>query len=702
MKKRFFETIVSLLFFTSVTLFIFRQLLKVSLKRNVIADLGDPLLNLYVLKHNIDRILSLNFNQFFDANIFYPYPLTLAFSENLLSSSVILIPIYLISKSIVATYNIFIILNFILSGFFMYLLSYRFTKNFIASIIAGTVFSFAPFKFSHLSHIHILTTMWIPLIFLFLHMFFESKKYRFIIISSLFLVVQSLGCGNYMVIISPFILIMFVFYFLKERRAIKEYFLGFIIFLIISGVFLIPVYYHYVLIEKLYGFKREIEECIYFSPNLLSFFTSWFETFSGKLLRKFIPHPTTAETTFYIGIIPLFSILLISLFTIKKNIIFFKFRKESYESATLYFPYLEKRNFLPPHFFIFYFIVAFISLILAFGPLFFKIKNLYNPLYYLFYHFFPGAKGIRAPSRFFIMFLFAASILISYFYSLYFRKRTLIIFGLIILSEFVPIYNVPSKMPYRGEMPKVYEWLKRMEDKFAIMELPLEDARWWDIPYGLDKGFFYTYFSAYHNKRLFNGYSGYFSPLFRYSKSLEFKKLIELAKTINIRYLIIHKDIYRDNSHVFTDEPNNIISLIENNFKGELVKVFEDDIALVYEILSRNVSFDPKSLYIKDYEFDIHFEKEDKRKGKLVFTYKGDIPCVLIYVNEIFLKFKSEGNLVARRKIIINPKEQSPFLLKGEKFEKVVKLGGLKAGEYLVEVEQDKKIIAKFKVIIED
>ncbi|MEN3045165.1 MAG: hypothetical protein ABDH37_08145, partial [Candidatus Hydrothermales bacterium] len=467
----------------------------------------------------------------------------------------------------------------------------------------------------------------------------------------------------------------------------------------------IPVYYNYLKIERLYEFKRTLTESIKFSPNLFSFFTSYHATLSGKLLKKLVPPPTTHETTFYIGIIPLFSIILISFFIIRKSIIFFKFKKESYNSATLYFPYLEKRIFFPPNFFIFYFIVALISLILVFGPWFFKIKSFFNPVYYLFYYLFPGAKGIRVPPRFFIIFIFAVAILISYFYSLYFRRKTLIILGLLIFLELFPFYQIPViKMPYGGNIPKVYEWLKDKDGKFAIMELPLEDARWWDIPYGQDKGFFYIYFSAYHNKRIFNGCSGYISPLFEYSKNLvrnlDFKRLIELAKAINIRYLIIHKDIYKENPHVFSkDELENTILLIENNFKGELVKVFEDDIAVVYEIVVRNINFDPKNLYIKDYEFDINFEQEGKREGKLIFVYKGDLPCVLIYVNEIFLKFKSEGRLIGKNKVIINPKNHSLFLLKGERFEKKMKLPDLK-GEYLVEVEQDKKIIARFKLNI--
>lgn len=701
--KKIFRNIIFFIFFFFLTICIFNSLFKLSLRKNIIGDLGDPLLNLYILKHNIDRILNLNFSNFFDANIFYPYKFTLAFSENLIATSIFVLPIYIISKDIIFTYNIFILLNFIFSGLFMSLLCYRFTKNFIASIIGGTIFSFAPFKFAHLGHLHILTTIWIPLIFLFLHKFFEEKKYKFLIFSIFFFIIQSLSCGNYMVIIFPFIILMFLFYILKERELIKKYLLSFLIFVIISGFFLIPVYYPYIEIEKLYGFKRTINECIRFSPHIKAFLISYPFTVTYKFLQKFIgSHPEQFENTLYIGFIPLISVIFISFFIINRNVILVKFKREINGSNILYFPYLEKSKFIPHYVSLFYLIVLFLSLALMGGPLFFKIKYLKNPLYYLFYYFFPGFKGIRVPSRFFIMFLFASAVLISYFYSIYFKNKFLIFLEFLILLEFIPSFIPIHKMPYGGRIPQVYKWLKEKSEEFAIMELPLEDARWWDIPYGQDKGFFYIYFSSYHNKKIFNGCSGYISPLFNYAKYIDFKRLIELAKAINIKYLIIHKDIYRDNPHVFSKNIlEDIISLIDNEYKEKLIKIFEDDLSLVYEIVFRNKNFDPRRLYIKDYNFNIHFDYKDKKEGKLIFIYEDDNPCVLLYVNEIYLEYYRNGILVYKEKILIDPNSNFPFLLKGESFEKKVNLPELKRGEYIVKVKEDNKIIDEFKFVLQ-
>lgn len=693
-----FKNVTSFIFFLLLTLYPFREFLKISLKKNIIGGLGDPLLNLCILKHNIDKILSLNFNNFFDINIFYPYKFTLAFSENLIATSLFILPIYIISKSIIAGFNIFILLNFVFSGFFMYLLCYRFTKNFLASIIAGTIFSFAPFKFFHISHIHILTTMWIPLIFLFLHKFFEEKKYRFSFISAIFFIIQSLSSANYMVIIMPFVLLMFLFYILKDKYSIKKYLISLLIFLTVSGLFLLPIHYPYLEIERLYGFKRTIGECIHFSPNLSAFLISYPFTITGKFLKSFIITQDAHEKAFYIGIIPLISIIFIFFFVIKKNVILFKFKKEINGSRILYFPYIEKTKIELPHFSLFYFLVLLLSLTLMFGPLFFKIKYLPNPVYYLFYNFFPGFKGLRVPPRFFIMFLFASSFLIAYFYSLYFKNKFLIFLESLILLEFVPYFIWISKMPYQSKIPEVYKWIREKKEDFAIMELPLEDARWWGIPYGQNKGFIYTYFSSYHNKKVFNGYSGYISHLFEQAKNFDLDRLIELAKAINIKYLIIHKDIYEENPNVFSEDSlKKILFKIENEYKGELIKVFEDNISIVYEIVFRNKEFDLSKLYIKDYNFDVHLEYKDKREGKLIFLYKGDNPCVLIYANKIYLKYYKDEKLIHIQKISINPEFRPTFLLKNESFEIKIKLPKLKEGEYLIKVEEKGKLIDELK-----
>src|SRR5438132_783059 len=58
---------------------------------------------------------------FWDARIFHPAPLTLAYSEHLLAETVQALPLYALFHNEVLCYNVLLLLTFVLSGFFAYL-----------------------------------------------------------------------------------------------------------------------------------------------------------------------------------------------------------------------------------------------------------------------------------------------------------------------------------------------------------------------------------------------------------------------------------------------------------------------------------------------------------------------------------------------------------------------------------------------------
>ena len=58
-------------------------------------DLGDPLLNVWILDRNFYNILNFELEGFWEANIFYPAPLVLAYSEHLFAETLFGLPIYL-------------------------------------------------------------------------------------------------------------------------------------------------------------------------------------------------------------------------------------------------------------------------------------------------------------------------------------------------------------------------------------------------------------------------------------------------------------------------------------------------------------------------------------------------------------------------------------------------------------------------------
>ena len=168
------STLLAVMFFAVVTLVLTYPLI-LNMGTGV-KDLGDPLLNTWILDSNIHKISHLNFKEFFDTNIFYPFKHTLAYSEHLFTQSLIGLPISVFTQNPVFVYNFVLLFSFFTSCLGMYFLARYLTKNSWAAIIAGIIYGFSPFMFGHLSHLQIITAGGIPLAFLFLHKFFKQSS----------------------------------------------------------------------------------------------------------------------------------------------------------------------------------------------------------------------------------------------------------------------------------------------------------------------------------------------------------------------------------------------------------------------------------------------------------------------------------------------------------------------------------------------
>jgi len=118
----------------SLSIFLFYSLLTLILTHPLIFnlasavpnDIGDPLLNTWILAWDIHALLANPLN-LFQANIFYPLPNTLAYSEHLFSSALLAAPLQLITGEPVVTYNVSLLLTFPLAAFGMYLLAKHLT-----------------------------------------------------------------------------------------------------------------------------------------------------------------------------------------------------------------------------------------------------------------------------------------------------------------------------------------------------------------------------------------------------------------------------------------------------------------------------------------------------------------------------------------------------------------------------------------------
>jgi len=112
----------------------------------------------------------------FDANIFFPARLALAFSENLLGAAVFGFPLYAFGASTLVVYNVLFLLGMFLSAIGAWALAREVTDDPAASLLAGFVYAFLPWRIEQIPHIQFQWGAFLPLLLLFLLRYFDSGR----------------------------------------------------------------------------------------------------------------------------------------------------------------------------------------------------------------------------------------------------------------------------------------------------------------------------------------------------------------------------------------------------------------------------------------------------------------------------------------------------------------------------------------------
>jgi hypothetical protein len=271
------------------------------LGRDVPSDLGDPVLNLWIIAWDCEQLLAILRGEvsraatFFDANVFHPAPLALAFSEHLIPQALQALPVYAVSNNPILAYNVVFLLTFILSGLGMFLFVRELTGNYVAGLVAGLLFAFAPYRFPQAPHIQVLSSQWMPFVLYGLRRFFVAieageRGWKPLIGASVSLVLQCLSCGYYLLYFPPFAAAYAVWEIgrrgLWRRAAIWGRLAGAALLVSVSiAPFLLP----YAAVRRDLGFVRESREVIRYSADVHSYATAA-STFWSPALRAF-PKP---------------------------------------------------------------------------------------------------------------------------------------------------------------------------------------------------------------------------------------------------------------------------------------------------------------------------------------------------------------------------------------------------------------------------
>ena len=186
-----------------------------------VPGLGDWGQNMWALWWTRHALLTLAQSPFFTNYLFYPEGVTLLFHPLDVSDGLLALPLYGIFGGDI-TYNVMILLSFVLGGWGTYLLALYLTHNRPASFIAGLIFALSPYHFLRidLGHLNLSTVQWIPFYTLFLLKFLQQGSKRSAVLAVFFLVFTAFHSWYYVIYLG--LLSLALIFWPQNRRTIDD------------------------------------------------------------------------------------------------------------------------------------------------------------------------------------------------------------------------------------------------------------------------------------------------------------------------------------------------------------------------------------------------------------------------------------------------------------------------------------------------
>jgi hypothetical protein len=484
----------------------------------VLADVPDTHLFIWTLAWDSHAFLRQPLN-IFDANIYYPFANTLAYSENLIGSAFFAAPILWITGNPVLAMNLTALITCVLCGTGAFLLARRLQMSVPAAFLCGLIFAFAPPRFIRIGQLHMTAVQWIPFSLAFLHTYLDRGTRRDLLLAIACFSLQALSSGHGAAYLFVAIVALLAWRFalgepIAVMRRLRD--VG------VAGLYLIApsiwVVVPYRMAQSEAGLKRE-----YFAgaqPGIESFLASpsRFHTF----LRSSFWGPFEREPDAFLfpGILVL---VLAGIATFSWSA-----RHRLRDNATA-----------------FYLVLAVLSTLMFIQWPF----ELWRYVYWL-----PGFNFIRIPSRFIILTMLALAVLAGLGFDRMavhmprtLRSIAVAVITVLLLSEYA-VYPFAG-VPFHAAIPAIDRWLDTQPKPFVIAEVPVPSAG--DLG-GLERHQTRAMLhSMAHWQKTIHGYSGIRRPFHDqlYEDLTVFPGATSLAslRGAGVTYVVVHTADYGNN-----------------------------------------------------------------------------------------------------------------------------------------------------------
>ncbi|MGD8373715.1 MAG: hypothetical protein PVI21_02550 [Candidatus Woesebacteria bacterium] len=535
---------------------------------------GDAMFNAWTLSRNHNCILGDNCPNYVDANIYFPNKDTMLYSETQLSAGVLTLPLHFINSNPIFAYNVWTIVSVFLCGFFMYLLAkYLSRGSELVSTAAGLIFAFAPFRMAAIFHLQNWSIFYLPLAFLLIFKYFDTRKKGYLVGLFATLTLQFYASWYNMVFVGVAIGILLLGFLIFKIAKLKQV-MAVAAAMLAAIIAILPLALQYMRFSEETGAAFSLKDQTLYSSSLLDYFLPNSGTLWGKIASWL--HIGPGLNAYNLDSISYHGITLYVLAAALVVFVFLK-RKKGAEAMRRFGLVITMTS------------IGLVGLVLSLGPLL-KIKGNYAygsaadgiqlalPLPYLLIDkFLPQLTFIRAVGRWSVLFLFVLCCLLAYaaYYvheKQWFKKREKLIsiaVCALLAFELMPLYQVPvhaeNSFNFNLTIPEVYKYVKEHKEINNIIVLRGdEDYPGAPIPVVRAED---VLWSGYHNRNIFNGYSGYTPPNYfiEYAEYKDFEPDdIAKMKAIGLQYVIVDKQLSNNRPHLADNLKKNLKVLYED------------------------------------------------------------------------------------------------------------------------------------------
>jgi hypothetical protein len=441
-------------------------------------------------------------SQLFHANIFYPHPDALTFSEGNIVAGLVGAPVWVLTRNPNTTHNVVFLWSFALSFIATYYLIRYTTGDRRAAIVCGILFAYCPFAFVRQPHVPLLMIGFLPWCMLAWHRFLDRTTVARAIELGLVMALTGLACAYYGIFAGGMISIAAIWFAISRQRwRDPKYWLTVAVAAAVCIAVITPFFLPYLRMQEATGFQRTLSG--QYSANLGAWLNS--SAWAHRWWAPYLDHPSE-------GIFP--GILAIVLGVTGARV-------------ALRGPFRDAAWF--------YIGLALFTFWLTFGP----AAGLYTVLYDTV----PVFSFLRAPSRAGIVVTLCLVVLAApAMVAIMKRRGANVAFAILLALAVADLYRAPLRTREAPPLPAAYTTLAHLP-RGPVIEVP-----YWSESIAFHRHAEYMLTSTAHWQPLINGYSDHIPQDFRDTApalaTFPSARAFAALEPLGARYVVVHLDLY--------------------------------------------------------------------------------------------------------------------------------------------------------------